>query len=688
MARLSFCDYHNMIVILEKYEHNTDFHQLVDFVEASHLRYALTYNPTVYVSHIRQFWSTARIETTDEGTKILATVDGKLKTVSESSIRRNLKLNNEAGISSLPDAELFENLILMGYNISPNQNSNITTALVCLATNRVYNFSKMIFDGMVKNVTNKVSKFLMYPRFLSKCLKMGQFRQITHTHTYVVPFHTRKIFTTLRVNSPSFSGRTVPLFPSMLVTMGKGSGTPTEPYHTPTPEATPSPLHELSSSLLPPVTTEPLPTVIPSDTPPLKQYTKRTKIAQSLVLPPVADKPVSPLRDDSQGSMQYKLTELTDLCTRLQRQQTEMALKINAQELEISQLKARVKLLEDRDGGGIAQSGEDAPIKGMNLDEGEAAAVLLQSLPHTQEEKVARELEEEMARDAQRMNKHIARDADIARIHAEEELQMMIDGLDKNNETVAKYLQEYHQFAVDLPIGRRIKLINDPVKYQDHYAKVLKHQTQQRKPLSRKQQKEFYMSVLKSHAGWKVRHFKGMTLEEIKEKFDLVWKQFQDFIPIGSKEEAERFNRKGPRLEQDSAKKVKTLEEVPEEKLKEMMHLIAIEEVYMEALQVKHLIIDWKVDTEGERSYWKIIRLGGSTSSYQFFIDLLKHFDREDLNQLWALVKETLNIRPATNDKEKELWVELKRFDEFLLPEEVLTTSEESPSGGAKRCHC
>nr|GFD28015.1 hypothetical protein [Tanacetum cinerariifolium] len=123
------------------------------------------------------------------------------------------------------------------------------------------------------------------------------------------------------------------------------------------------------------VTTEPLPTVIPSDTPPLKQYTKRTKIAQSLVLPPVADKPVSPLRDDSQGSMQYKLTELTDLCTRLQRQQTEMALKINAQELEISQLKARVKLLEDRDGGGIAQSGEDAPIKGMNLDEGEAAAV-------------------------------------------------------------------------------------------------------------------------------------------------------------------------------------------------------------------------------------------------------------------------------------------------------------------------
>nr|GEW21904.1 hypothetical protein [Tanacetum cinerariifolium] len=110
-----------MIMILEKYEHNQDFHQIVDFVEASHIRYALTFNPTVYVSHIRQFWSTARIKTTEEGTKILATVDGKLRTVSKSSFGRNLKHNDEARISSLLDAELFENLQLMGYNILPNQ---------------------------------------------------------------------------------------------------------------------------------------------------------------------------------------------------------------------------------------------------------------------------------------------------------------------------------------------------------------------------------------------------------------------------------------------------------------------------------------------------------------------------------------------------------------------------------------
>nr|GFC13121.1 hypothetical protein [Tanacetum cinerariifolium] len=65
-----------------------------------------------------------------------------------------------------------------------------------------------------------------------------------------------------------------------------------------------------------------------------------------------------------------------------------------------------------------------------------------------------------------------------------------------------------------------------------------------------------------------------------------------------------------------------------------------------------------------------------STSSYQFFVDLLKHFDREDLNQLWALMKETLNIRPAVNDKEKELWVELKRLYESDVEDQLWTHTQ------------
>nr|GFA98671.1 hypothetical protein [Tanacetum cinerariifolium] len=102
--------------------------------------------------------------------------------------------------------------------------------------------------------------------------------------------------------------------------------------------------------------------------------------------------PTSPLGDDSQceacpivprvtslatdeGSMQQQLNDLTNLCTRLQRQQTKIASKITAQDLEIASLKARIKMLEDKDGGVVEPSGDDAIIKGRSLETREEAGV-------------------------------------------------------------------------------------------------------------------------------------------------------------------------------------------------------------------------------------------------------------------------------------------------------------------------
>nr|GEU75017.1 hypothetical protein [Tanacetum cinerariifolium] len=86
-----------------------------------------------------------------------------------------------------------------------------------------------------------------------------------------------------------------------------------------------------------------------------------------------------------------------------------------------------------------------------------------------------------------------------------------------------------------------------------------------------------------------------MTFEEVEAKFNYVYKQMEHFIPMGSKEEAERYKRKAIRFDQESLKKLKSSEdvieeakstdEIPKEKIKEMMQLILIEEVYIEALQ-------------------------------------------------------------------------------------------------------
>ena len=42
---------------------------------------------------------------------------------------------------------------------------NIASVVICLAKNQKFNFSKLIFDGMLRNLDSS-NKFLMYPRFL------------------------------------------------------------------------------------------------------------------------------------------------------------------------------------------------------------------------------------------------------------------------------------------------------------------------------------------------------------------------------------------------------------------------------------------------------------------------------------------------------------------------------------------
>ncbi|GJV14411.1 hypothetical protein Tco_1359734 [Tanacetum coccineum] len=95
---LIFADSHNMVAYLEKSEDNADFAEIVDFLNASPIRYALTVSPTVYVSYIEQFWSTAKIKTVNNETQIRAKVDGKTIVITESSVRRDLYFNDEDAV--------------------------------------------------------------------------------------------------------------------------------------------------------------------------------------------------------------------------------------------------------------------------------------------------------------------------------------------------------------------------------------------------------------------------------------------------------------------------------------------------------------------------------------------------------------------------------------------------------------
>nr|GEY78705.1 reverse transcriptase domain-containing protein [Tanacetum cinerariifolium] len=436
--------------------------------------YALIVKPTVYVSHIRQFWSTARIETTKEGTKNLATVDGTLRTVTESSLRRNLKVQDEEGISSLLDTELFKNLTRMGYNISPNQKFTFQkVAIFPLLSYALLPTGLTIFDGLVKNVNNK----------------------------------------------------------------GEGLGTPTEPYHTPSPEAHPTSHTTHSSPILPPVTTTSIPTITPFKTTPIRQYTQRARIAQD-------DAPIKGRNLDEGEAAAERVSDDTE----------EMAIVLTSMDAATVLASGAAKV--PTSSGSIPTAGSLAAEVSTGSDVVPTANPVFATATVVTPYR-SRNGKEIMVESETPKKKKVDRDTKVARIYAEEELQMMINSLDRSKET---------------------------------------------------QKRDYYMAVIKSNLGWKVKDFRGMTFQEIEAKFTTVWKQLEDFIPMGSKEEAERLKRKGLSLEQESVKKLKSSEEVaeeakspdevPEEKVKEMMQLVPIEKVYVEALQVKQPIIDWKKKRE------------------------------------------------------------------------------------------
>ncbi|GJZ06739.1 hypothetical protein Tco_0540532 [Tanacetum coccineum] len=251
-----FAETHNVVAFLEKPEESDGFAEIIDFLKASSVSYALTVNPVIYTSCIEQFWATAKVQTVNGVRQLQALVDKKRVIVTESSIRRDLHLDDAEGTDCLPTATIFEELARMGYE-KPSQkltfykaffspqwkyfihtitqclsakstawnefSSSMASLIICLATNQKFNLSKYIFDAMVKHLDGGV-KFLLYPRFLQVFINQQLGNMSTHKKIFVNPFHTKKVFANMKRAGNDFSRRITPLFDTMMVQPVQGMG--------------------------------------------------------------------------------------------------------------------------------------------------------------------------------------------------------------------------------------------------------------------------------------------------------------------------------------------------------------------------------------------------------------------------------------------------------------------------------
>ncbi|GKC17488.1 hypothetical protein Tco_1014270, partial [Tanacetum coccineum] len=210
-------------------------------------------------------------------------------------------------------------------------------------------------------------------------------------------------------------------------------------------------------------------------------------------------------------------------------------------------------------------------------------------------------------------------------------------------------------------------------------------------PPTRAQQRSIMCTYLIKMAGWKPKDLKNKSFANIPELFDKALKRVNTFVNFRTKlvegtkmEESSKTaevmkesssKRAGDELEQENAKEQKVDDDQEAAKMKELMKIVPDEEeVAVDAipLSTKPLsIVDYKIIKEGKISNYPIIRADGSSKRYSAFIQMLRSFDREDLETLWKLVKAKHGYTRPEEGYERVLWGDLKTMFEHHVEDLV-----------------
>nr|GEX69728.1 hypothetical protein [Tanacetum cinerariifolium] len=137
---------------------------------------------------------------------------------------------------------------------------------------------------------------------------------------------------------------------------------------------------------------------------------------------------------------------------------------------------------------------------------------------------------------------------------------------------------------------------------------------------------------------------------------------------------------------QKAAKRRKLNEEAQEvEDLKKHLEVIndKDDDVFTEAtpLARKVLVVDYHIVLINNKPRFKIVKADETHQLYISFITLLKNFDREDLENLWGIVKERFSTSKPSNFSDEYLLTTLKTMFEKPDGQDVVWKSQKSVHG-------
>nr|GEV79583.1 hypothetical protein [Tanacetum cinerariifolium] len=300
-----------MIAYLTKLNDSEGFEQILDFLNASVIKYALTVNLTIYVSCIKQFWSSVSLKKTNDVVRLQALIDRRKEIFAELE-----RMGYEKPSTKLTFYKVF---LLAQWKFL------IYTILQCMSAKRTAwnEFSSSMASAVIYLATDAQVCYLS-----------------SHTTKYTSLALIQKVFANMRRVGKGFSGVDTPLFEGMLipqqvnddvadVVVDAAAEDEDAAEPTPTPTTTPSHPQELITS-----------TSHVAPTPPSSPHQSSIAPPSS---PPQQQQPLQP----TNISMEL-INTLLETCTTLTMRVENLEQDKIAQALKIIKLKQRVRRLEKK----------------------------------------------------------------------------------------------------------------------------------------------------------------------------------------------------------------------------------------------------------------------------------------------------------------------------------------------------
>ncbi|GJW04554.1 putative ribonuclease H-like domain-containing protein [Tanacetum coccineum] len=604
MISLLVVDQHNMVACLEKSEWNADFHEIVDFLTASSVHYALTVSPTIYASYIKQFWNTTHSQTVNDVKQIHSIVDDKTIVILESSVKSDLHFNDE---------------------------------------------DEPFYD------------------------------------VYQTPAHTRKVFTNMKRKGKDFSGRVTSLFASMMappVVEGEALQEDTQLPHTSVPipnVADKAVFKEWDDKVVRATTTNASLNAAQAsggNTPRSDEERLEQDDLTDFVPPTPHDSPLSGGHTPGSDKGRPNINELMAICTNLsnrvldlrtikdcsrfgdpkaENESQKLVKKQRARTPRIKLFKISTFRRKSLDKEYVSKQGRksdktkpmfndsdfakldnvegDAETQGRNTSAGDTVNIAsinvsvvgplnvsiigpsISTAGDMFKDKMMTIVDTLVAIRSTRPRTTSVGKEKMVEPKEPEKIKRRDQGMDQRERVT-------QEEASKADIKEELDDIQAMIEADEQMATRLQSEEQEKITIEEKtsrlvemiKERKKFFATQRNQAGYTHKQLKGRSYDEIQKLFDKSYKQIGEASGSG---------------EEQSAEKEK---ELSKEELQKLLVVVLVEEVYVEALQI--------------------------------FSEMLMRFDRDDLVKLWDLVKEMFSITEPTDDKEKELWVELKRLFE------------------------